>query len=54
MTTIILLGLAVACWLWSHNTIDRLVAWCRFILSVFLLFLALTYAVVDVAQWVMA
>lgn len=49
-----LLTLSVLCWVWSHKTHDRLVAWCRFLLAGFFLFLASTYAVIGVLQWVLA
>ena len=54
LTPLFLLCLSILCWIWSHKTHDRLVAWCRFLLAGFFLFLASIYAVIGVLQWVMA
>lgn len=53
MTAFILLALSIMCWAWSHRAIDRLVAWCRFMLSVFLMLLGLAYAVMGAVLWVL-
>lgn len=48
----ILFVLAFASWRWSFRAADKLVAWCRFILAVFLLCLAAIYGVIGAIQWV--
>ena len=47
----ILFALAYLSWRWSFKADEALVAWCRFILAVFLLALSLIFAVVGWLQW---
>ena len=51
---VVLIVLAVGFWALSHRATDELVHWCRFLLALFLLLLAVIYAVALGAHWVMS